>query len=350
MPDQESGSGSSSSDVHRDLVPFPVVPRPTSAANAARAERATAAAFDRHVADFRPDVVSWWRLGELSMSLPGRARAAGLPAVGMVCDPWMRDGPARDPWAQLNGSGPDLSAARWLWVSRALRDLLGGRGDVVTAGIELDDFPEAAPHPWRGRLLCIGRLSPLKGVDTAVSAVAHLPSPTRLDVVGDGAPEYRFELRARAAALGVAGRVAFAPARPPAAVSGSYAAADAVLFPVRWAEPWGLVPLEAMAVGRPVVATGMGGSAEYLRHEHNALLVAPDDPPALAAAVARLAADPELRAHLRRGGRATAEAHPAQASHASIRRALEAAAAGRRQTEVCRPRSRRPARSGVPSV
>src|SRR5689334_5009168 len=81
------------------------------------------------------------------------------------------------------------------------------------------------------------------------------------------------------------------PCRP-GSMAAVLAGADAVLFPVRWAEPWGRVAIEAMATGRPVVATGRGGSAEYLRHEHNALVVAPDDAAALAAAVARLAAGP----------------------------------------------------------
>ena len=61
------------------------------------------------------------------------------------------------------------------------------------------------------------------------------------------------------------------------ALAGHYAAADAVLFPVQWEEPWGLVPLEAMAVGRPVVASGTGGSAEYLRDEENCLIYSPLD-------------------------------------------------------------------------
>ena len=61
--------------------------------------------------------------------------------------------------------------------------------------------------------------------------------------------------------------------RSPAA----YAAADAVLFPVSWEEPWGLVPLEAMAVGRPVLASRAGGGpAEYLRAGENCLH-SPDD-------------------------------------------------------------------------
>ncbi len=52
------------------------------------------------------------------------------------------------------------------------------------------------------------------------------------------------------------------------------AAADALLFPVQWEEPWGLVPLEAMASGTPVVATGTGGSGEYLRDGDNCLVYA----------------------------------------------------------------------------
>jgi glycogen synthase len=82
-----------------------------------------------------------------------------------------------------------------------------------------------------------------------------------------------------------------------------------VAFPVEWSEPWGLVPLEAMAVGRPVVATGLGGSAEYLEHEGNALLFEVADADALRSALQRLAADPALRERLRERGLATAAAH-----------------------------------------
>jgi glycogen(starch) synthase len=81
------------------------------------------------------------------------------------------------------------------------------------------------------------------------------------------------------------------------------------VFPVRWSEPWGLVPLEAMGVGRPVVATGQGGSGEYLAHEQNSLLFPAEDPEALAAALRRLSEDPALRERLREGGRATAAVH-----------------------------------------
>jgi len=323
-----SAAADARGDVHRDLIRFPAVPERVQHAEAQWAEERNGAAFEAHLADFGPDVLSWWRLGELTMSLLARARAAGVPGVGMVCDPWWIDGPRRDPWARRTRTGPDLGAAEWLFVSRALRAQLGGAGRVVTAGIELAALPAAPARPWGGRLLYAGRLSRLKGVDTAVAALRELPAGVSLDVVGDGDPAYLAELRAAAPP----GRAAFAPARPPAAMAATYAAADAVLFPARWAEPWGLVPLEAMACGRPVIASGTGGSAEYLRDGGNALVVAPDDPAGLARAVRRLAADPALRARLRAGGLATACEHPAARSHAAVADHLEAAASRRMPT------------------
>ena len=101
---------------------------------------------------------------------------------------------------------------------------------------------------------------------------------------------------------------------PRTEIAGAYAGADALLFCVEWPEPFGLVPLEAMAVGTPVVATGTGGSAEYLRRRREL-------PPGRAgrrrgaspAAVERLAGDPELR-----GGCAPA-ASRRRAAHACAR-------------------------------
>ncbi|MCW2967332.1 MAG: hypothetical protein JWM71_1104, partial [Solirubrobacteraceae bacterium] len=105
----------------------------------------------------------------------------------------------------------------------------------------------------------------------------------------------------------------------------AYAAADAVVFPVVWDEPWGLVPLEAMALGRPVAATGAGGSGEYLRDGENALLFAPGDAQGLAAALTRMADQDGLRQHLVATGRRTAAAHTDVVFHAAVERHLAAA-------------------------
>jgi len=107
-----------------------------------------------------------------------------------------------------------------------------------------------------------------------------------------------------------------------------YAVADAVVFPVQWNEPWGLVPLEAMAVGRPVVASGTGGSAEYLRHGENCLVYEPaESPEALAGALRELAGDAELRARLRDGGLETAARFTEQSYNQAIAAALDEVAA-----------------------
>jgi glycosyltransferase involved in cell wall biosynthesis len=81
-----------------------------------------------------------------------------------------------------------------------------------------------------------------------------------------------------------------------------------------------------MALGRPVIATGRGGSADYLRHEENALLYEAGDAAALAAAVERLAGDPRLRGRLRAGGLRTAPGHTEDVFNAAVAREVEAAA------------------------
>jgi glycosyltransferase involved in cell wall biosynthesis len=88
------------------------------------------------------------------------------------------------------------------------------------------------------------------------------------------------------------------------------------------------VPLEAMARGRPVVATGRGGSGEYLRDGENALLFEAGDAAGLAAAVTRLARDTRLRRRLLEAGLATAAEHTEDHLNAAVLRELEAA--GRR--------------------
>ncbi len=167
-------------------------------------------------------------------------------------------------------------------------------------------FPRAAPAPWRWRLLYVGRIDPRKGIDLAITALAELPGEATLTIAGSGDEAYRAELERLARALGVAESVTFT-SLPRAELAGLYAKADAVVFPVRWREPWGLVPLEAMAVGRPVVATGLGGSGEYLRDGENCLIFDPEKgAAALVERVQALGRDESLRARLREGGFATA--------------------------------------------
>ena len=290
-------------------------------------ERHNARALDGMLAVHRPHVVMWWAMGGMSLGLVRRAARAGVPAVGVVHDAWPAYGPEVDGWVSSRGGralAPLLrlparlhpqDVAAWSCNSAftaevALRqhgwEAVRDRVRVDHPGIDPARLPRAAPRASFGwNLLCIGRVEPRKGLVHAVDALAQLPAEATLTIVGGGDDGHAAELRERAAALGLRERVTLTG--PVSDVAGAYAAADAVLFPVTWEEPFGLVPVEAMAVGRPVVATATGGAAEFLRDGENALVVPKADPGALAHAVRRLAGDPALRARLRDGGSRTAE-------------------------------------------
>jgi glycosyltransferase involved in cell wall biosynthesis len=176
-------------------------------------------------------------------------------------------------------------------------------------------------------------MDPRKGVHVAVEAMEHLPEEATLTVQGGGDEEYLATIKSQVERLGLGHRVSFTR-QPREQLPKIYAEADAVLFPVQWEEPWGLVPLEAMAVGRPVVATGTGGSAEYLKDGANCLIFEPrDSGRALAERIVRLASDPALRATLRDGGLETADKFTEPAYNERIRAALLQVATSRRSTD-----------------
>jgi glycosyltransferase involved in cell wall biosynthesis len=107
-----------------------------------------------------------------------------------------------------------------------------------------------------------------------------------------------------------------------------YRAADVLLFPTAWREPFGLVPLEAMATGCLVIATGLGGSGEFLRDEENAILIGVNDDRAAVRAVERLLGDPALVARLRAGGRDTVGRYSLRAFASGLDTVLDGLTAG----------------------
>ena len=315
-----------------------------------RLERHNAAVLRAHLDEFAPDAVAWWSMGGMSLSLIGQAARAGVPAAAFVHDDWLLYGPRVDQWTRLAGRRwsagiagriagvpPGFDAAgvaSWRFVSETVRrralELLPDLPDpgVLPAGVERRFLDPAPPRAWDWRLLYAGRVDARKGIDTAIDALTELPEGARLTVLGGGDERHLAELRARAGQRGLDGRVDFSPPVDREAVAAAYAAADAVVFPVTWEEPWGLVPLEAMGRGRPVVATGRGGSAEYLRDGVNCLLFEAGDAAALRARLTELAGDPELRARLVAGGLATARAHTEDDFNAGVAAALERIADG----------------------
>jgi glycosyltransferase involved in cell wall biosynthesis len=317
-------------------------------------ERHNQRAVRETLEDFRPDVVSVWSLVYMSFSIVTQMERAGLPVVVSMGDDWITYAWALDEWTRLFERRPWLrpfgrltgletrlptfTGATVTAASEMIRDSVAKSAPwtfpdvpIIRMGVETRDFPLADPHPerWAWRLLYIGRVVPNKGIATAIKALPFLPEQARLDVDGYGAPEVLDELASLAQSLGVSERVTFTRS-PRAALADRYREADVVLFPSEWPEPFGLVPLEAMARGTPVVATGTGGSGEFLHDGVNCLLFPPGDPAALAEGVTRLAGDVDLRRRIAEGGARTAsemtidryaerleELHLAAAGHAS---------------------------------
>jgi glycosyltransferase involved in cell wall biosynthesis len=338
-------------DVHRELRwPF----RDARLERPGRCERIALSrhnhrVLDRHLSDLRPEVVAWWSMGGLSLTMLETVRRRGIPAVAFVHDDWLDYGRWADAWlSTFRGGRARLApiaerlagipasvdfdgAARYVFVSDRTRrhaqasGLELSRTGVAHSGIHEDYLDPTPPGEWRWRLLYVGRLDARKGVHTAVEALALLHGEATLELVGGWDAREEDRLRALARERGVESRTRFAGQLDLPAIAAAYERCDAVVFPVEWEEPWGLVPLEAMAKGRPVVATGRGGSAEYLRDGENCLLFAAGDAEALAAAVRRLAGDERLRSRLREGGLATAPRHTeAVLNEAAERSLLEA--------------------------
>ena len=185
---------------------------------------------------------------------------------------------------------------------------------VVTPGVDARRF---APRP-RARpgmtALYVGRLQPHKGPDVAIRAVAEAlridPGlDLRLSLVGGPSGGGAGDLRLLARDLGIEERVELLPPIPHEELPGLYASADVVLMPSR-SESFGLVALEAQAVGVPVIAAAVGGLRQLVRHGESGYLVEGHDPRAYAERILELARDPELAGRLSAGAVARARAFP----------------------------------------
>jgi glycosyltransferase involved in cell wall biosynthesis len=151
-------------------------------------------------------------------------------------------------------------------------------------------------------MLAVAQLIRDKGIDLAVRALPLLPDDVVMWVVGNG-PEAG-ALQALAEELRVSGRVRFLG--PQRHVEPYMQAADCLVCPSRWAEAAGLVNVEALASGLPVIASRIGGIPEYVEDGRTGLLFAPEDVPQLADRVRLLHDDPHLRQCLARQAQAAA--------------------------------------------
>lgn len=159
---------------------------------------------------------------------------------------------------------------------------------VVPNAVPLESFPfRPERRDGDGRLLFVGRSTPDKGPEVAVEVARRLRRPLTMVVKADEPPEQR-HWRDRVEPLLDGADVEIVSGVSAARKAALMADADALLFPIRWEEPFGLVMVEAMACGTPVVAFANGASGEVVEHGTTGFLVEEGDVEAFCAAVSRV--------------------------------------------------------------
>ena len=271
-----------------------------------------------------------------TLTIPAWLVAARLAGVAPVCHVHEAEADAR--WVVRVGLAAPLLLARDVVVnSVAARDVvvsavpaLGRRTRVVYNGVPgPPDVPVAdggaGAAPGTAHVVLVGRLSPRKGSDVALEAVALLRGTgrdVRLTLCGSVFAGYEWfedQLRVRAAADDLAGAVDLVGYADPWEW---FARGDVVVVPSR-VEPFGNVAVQAMLAGRPVVVSRTQGLAEIVKDGETGLLVRPDDPVALADAIAGLLDDPARASALAKAGRTdAAERFGAQRYRAQMGRLL----------------------------
>ena len=208
----------------------------------------------------------------------------------------------------LSGAGAVVATSRWTrqWLLATYR-LAPGRVHVVVPGV---DAAEVVPGGATGeRLVCVGAVTRMKGPDVLVDALAGvaeldwsctLLGSTEID------PAYAEHVRGRADVLGLHDRIRFTGPLGGRDLDAGYAAADLVVAPSR-TESYGMVVIEALARGIPVVGSDVGGLPEALGRSPDGrrpgILVPPGDAASLAGALRRWLSDAGVRADLRRSAR-----------------------------------------------
>ncbi|MBI3826736.1 MAG: glycosyltransferase [Candidatus Rokubacteria bacterium] len=195
-------------------------------------------------------------------------------------------------------------------------DARAGRIAVIPCGVDTELFTPGAQEEARAALglsagplvLYVGRIAPIKGLETLLDAVARFAArgrPVRLVIAGGDIDEavgaHEARLRARLASPDLAGIVRFVGAQPQKALRDYYVAADATVVPSYY-ESFGMVALEAMACGSPVVASRVGGLTTTVRDGVTGFLVPEGDVEALAERIEALVDDPDRRWRLGREG------------------------------------------------
>jgi glycosyltransferase involved in cell wall biosynthesis len=261
------------------------------------------------------DVCRWiarlkaWRTDVVHLNYPGygpslacAAWMSGIPVVSRV-GPFIPDNLANR-WVAAHVANCDAHAASLL--DSALRDRVVVTGDLFRAERVRQTMKPERELPARRaglmRIVFLGQLVERKGLDVLIEAFARIGRPAELLLAGGNwnAAGYPEQLRTLAHELGVADRIYFENHRQD--VGAVLSTADIFVLPSRSdARPRSII--EAMSLGKPVVASEVGGIPSLVLHERTGLLVPAEDAGALAAALGRLVESQDLRARLGAAGR-----------------------------------------------
>ena len=297
--------------------------------------------FRHYCRKFEPEVIFFWNISGISMALMPLARLLGHRICFYVFDSWIADWQS-DRFVEL---GTVLESMLHVTLPKYC---LGFRLKIDSPHIEnviyatkyllevtedsIGKVKNAAVLPWGvdtskfrpiinselsapSRVLYVGQVVQHKGVHVAIRALAlarkHYDVDLHLTVVGDMelSPEYVEGLKLIIRKLELSDHITFTGKIERDLLPDVYASHDILIFPSIWDEPFGLTLLEAMASGLAVVASGTGGSKEFLMDGVNSLLYKEDDPDQCAEKIISLCTDRVLFDAIRQNGRQVVETH-----------------------------------------
>jgi len=276
----------------------------------------------RIIKQMNPDVLYLWHLGEVSPSVMFAAENVKILVVYHIFDYWLENvvknfrvvSSGLKQYVKLitiSRKIRRLGLEHLIFGSERLRQLYIEGGvplkdtRIIYHGIDSKQYPLSENYTSENgicRLLYAGRVSPEKGVRTIIEAISILTQRGYerfvLSIVGGGLSDYILELQRLVESEKLQQRVKFLGMQHREKVKDFFYNHDIFIFSSIWEEPFGIVILEAMASGIPVIGTAVGGSKEIMVNGENALVYPPGDSEALAEAIYKLANDAELRKRL----------------------------------------------------